>query len=135
MASFFWFAYNTGINVWLIIGALSTGLSAAASAIVTAHELGHTRPRSPSWWLSRVLLFSVNYLHFTTEHNYNHHRWVATDKDPASASQDESLWYFWMKTIPGQFFSSVEIHNSKGKTGFSNPSYRGLIFSFLHFLV
>ena len=22
----------------------------AASAIVTAHELGHTRPRSPSWW-------------------------------------------------------------------------------------
>ena len=49
MATFFWFAYNTGLNGWLIVGALSTGLSAAASAIVTAHELGHTRPRSPSW--------------------------------------------------------------------------------------
>ena len=90
MGTFFWFAFNTGLNFWLVVGALSTGLSAAASAIVTAHELGHTRPRSPSWWLSRVLLFSVNYLHFTTEHNYNHHRWVATDKDPASATEDES---------------------------------------------
>ena len=126
MGTFFWFAFNTGLNIWLVVGALSTGLSAAASAIVTAHELGHTRPRSPSWWLSRVLLFSVNYLHFTTEHNYNHHRWVATDKDPASATEEESLWHFWIRTIPGQFFSSVEIHNSKGKTGFNNPSYRGL---------
>ena len=126
MATFFWFAYNTGLNGWLIVGALSTGLSAAASAIVTAHELGHTRPRCPSWWLSRILLFSVNYLHFTTEHNYNHHRYVATDKDPASASKDESLWYFWVRTIPGQFISSVRIHNSKGKTGFKNPSYQGL---------
>ena len=127
MGTFFWFAFNTGLNIWLVVGALSTGLSAAASAIVTAHELGHTRPRSPSWWLSRVLLFSVNYLHFTTEHNYNHHRYVATDKDPASATEDESLWHFWIRTIPGQFKSSVEIHNSKGKTGFNNPSYRGLI--------
>ena len=116
MGTFYWFAVNTGLNFWLVVGALSTGLSAAASAIVTAHELGHTRPRSPSWWLSRVLLFSVNYLHFTTEHNYNHHRWVATDKDPASATEDESLWHFWIRTIPGQFISSVEIHNSKGKT-------------------
>ena len=126
IGTFFWFAFNTGLNIWLVVAALSTGLSAAASAIVTAHELGHTRPGSPSWWLSRVLLFSVNYLHFTTEHNYNHHRWVATDKDPASATQDESLWHFWIRTIPGQFKSSVEVHNSKGKTGFNNPSYRGL---------
>ena len=36
-----------------------------------------------------------------------------------------------MTTIPGQFFSSVEIHNSKGKTGLSNPSYRGLALQLL----
>ena len=41
MATFFWFAFNEGLTPWLVIGALSTGLSAAASAIVTAHELGH----------------------------------------------------------------------------------------------
>ena len=91
MGTFFWFAFNEGLTEWLVIGALSTGLSAAASAIVTAHELGHQKPKSPGWWLSRVLLFSVNYTHFTTEHNYNHHRWVATDKDPASAIFDARL--------------------------------------------
>tara|TARA_B100002052_G_scaffold71452_2_gene64800 strand:+ start:3284 stop:4327 length:1044 start_codon:yes stop_codon:yes gene_type:complete len=126
MATFFWFAYNTGLTVWLVVGALSTGLSAAASATVTAHELGHQKRKSPGWWLSRVLLFSINYTHFTAEHNYNHHRWVATDKDPASATEEESLWFFWARTIPGQFFSSVRIHNKRGKTGFSNPSYQGL---------
>ena len=126
MATFFWFAYNTGFTVWLVVGALSTGLSAAASATVTAHELGHQKRKSPGWWLSRILLFSINYTHFTAEHNYNHHRWVATDKDPASATEEESLWFFWARTIPGQFFSSVRIHNKRGKTGFSNPSYQGL---------
>ena len=74
MATFFWFAYNTGFTVWLVVGALSTGLSAAASATVTAHELGHQKRKSPGWWLSRILLFSINYTHFTAEHNYNHHR-------------------------------------------------------------
>ncbi len=126
MSTFFWFAFNEGLTPWLVVGALSTGLSAAASAIVTAHELGHQKPRSPGWWLSRILLFSVNYLHFTTEHNYNHHRWVATDKDPASATKEESLWFFWLRTIPGQFLSSVRVHNRRGRTGFRNPSYQGL---------
>jgi len=126
MATFFWFAFNEGLTVWLVIGALSTGLSAAASATVTAHELGHQKPRSPGWWLSRVLLFSINYTHFTTEHNYNHHRWVATDKDPASALENESLWVFWLRTIPGQFISSVRINNKRGRTGLKNPSYQGL---------
>ena len=126
MATFFWFAFNEGLTEWLVIGALSTGLSAAASAIVTAHELGHQKPRSPGWWLSRILLFSVNYTHFTTEHNYNHHRWVATDKDPASAMENESLWIFWIRTIPGQFLSSVNINNKRGRTGLRNPSYQGL---------
>jgi len=126
MLTFFWFAHNEGLTHWLIVGALSTGLSAAASATVTAHELGHQKPKSPGWWLSRVLLFSINYAHFTTEHNLNHHRWVATDKDPASAREDESLWFFWIRTIPGQFLSSVKIHNKRGKTGLRNPSYQSL---------
>ena len=47
MGTFFWFAFNEGLTEWLVIGALSTGLSAAASAIVTAHELGHQKPKSP----------------------------------------------------------------------------------------
>ena len=127
VGSFFWFASHEGMSWWLVVGGLSSGLSAAASAIVTAHELGHKRPRSPGWRLARVLLFSVNYTHFTYEHNHVHHKWVSTDKDSASATAEQGLWSFWISTIPGQFASSVRVHNKKGRTGLSNPSYRGLL--------
>ena len=73
---------------------MSTGLCSGASAIVTAHELCHHKPKSPGWILARFLLFSINYLHFTTEHNHVHHKWVATDRDSASAKQDEGIWCF-----------------------------------------
>ena len=112
---------------WLVVGALSSGLSASASAIVTAHELGHKKRGSPGWRLARVLLFSVHYTHFTYEHNHVHHKWVSTAKDSASAEAHQGLWSFWMSTIPGQFFSSASVHNKKGKTGLSNPTYRGLL--------
>ena len=95
LASFFRFAYlEESISLWLVAAALSTGLSAATSAIVTAHELGHKKPKSPGWRLARLLLFSIHYTHFTTEHNHNHHKWVATDRDPASAHEEEGLWSF-----------------------------------------
>jgi len=127
LATFFYFVASEGITRWLLAASLSTGLVAAASAIVTAHELGHQSPRSPGWRLARALLFSINYPHFTTEHNYNHHKNVATEKDAASATYDQSIWSFWVSTIPGQFISSVRVHNRKGRTGFKNPSWRGLI--------
>ncbi len=42
LASFFRFAYlEASLSFWLLTAVLSTGLSAAASAIVTAHEMGH----------------------------------------------------------------------------------------------
>ena len=126
LGSFFVFAFYEGMTVWLVVAALSTGLSAAASAIVTAHELGHKRPKSPGWRLARVLLFSIHYTHFTTEHNVNHHKNVGLNSDPASATAEQGLWSFWISTIPGQFASSVRIHNKKGRTVFRNPSYRGL---------
>ncbi|MEL0267684.1 MAG: fatty acid desaturase [Euryarchaeota archaeon] len=127
VATFFVFAANEGMTWWLVVGALSSGLSASASAIVTAHELGHKKRGSPGWRLARVLLFSVHYTHFTYEHNHVHHKWVSTAKDSASAEAHQGLWSFWMSTIPGQFFSSASVHNKKGKTGISNPTYRGLL--------
>ena len=133
MGSFFYFASDEGWTFWLITASLSTGLCASTSATVTAHELGHKRPKSLGWRLSRILLFSVNYSHFTTEHNHNHHKWVSTDKDPASATVEQSLWAFWIKTIPRQYISSVKIHNKKGRRGINNPSYQGLLLNILTF--
>ncbi len=127
IGTFFYFSsQQSEINRWLVTASLSTGLVSGASAIVTAHELGHKKPKSPGWLLARFLLFSVHYTHFTTEHNHNHHKWVATEKDSASAKEEENVWMFWLHTIPGQFISSVNVHRSKGRYGINNPSYQGL---------
>ena len=75
-------------------------------------------------------MFSVNYSHFTTEHNHNHHKWVATEQDPASAREEEGLWLFWARTIPGQFASSVRVNARKGRPGLRNPSYQWLAAQF-----
>ena len=50
----------------------------------------------------RANLLSVLYLHFTTEHNFTHHKHVSTVKDPATARYGESVWWFVARTVPGQ---------------------------------
>jgi alkane 1-monooxygenase len=114
-------------DVWTTLGAtLSAGVASGVSGIIVAHELGHTRPRSLSWWTGRANLLTVLYLHFTTEHNHTHHRLVSTDQDPASARLGESLWAFVLRTVPGQFADAVRIENRKGRTGASNLVLRGM---------
>jgi len=109
------------------VAALSTGISSGVSGIIVAHELGHTKKGSFSWWVGRLNLLSVLYLHFTTEHNFTHHKHVSTVKDPATALRDESLWWFIARTVPGQFRDAAAVHHRKGKTGFQNPVYRGFL--------
>ena len=80
-------------NAWTTwAAAFSTGIATGICGIVVGHELGHKKPKSVGWWMARATLVSVMYAHFTTEHNYNHHKFVATQKDPASAPKGRSLW-------------------------------------------
>jgi alkane 1-monooxygenase len=121
--------YRAGLDgsYWTTWGAaLSTGLSSGQSGIIVAHELCHTRPRSFSWWVGRLNLLSVLYLHFTTEHNHTHHRLVGTTADPASARYGESLWRFVARTIPGQFRDALNVHAEKGRTVLENTVARGM---------
>ena len=106
------------------VAAISTGISSGVSGIIVAHELGHTKPKSFSWWVGRLNLLSVLYLHFTTEHNFTHHKHVSTEADPATARYGESIWGFFLRTVPGQFFDAKSVHDRKGRTGFSNPVSR-----------
>ena len=86
--------------VWL--GIVSAGLSTGGSGIVAAHELGHRRLRSWSWWLARIDLFSVLYLHFTVEHNHTHHPHWARPVDPTSSPWGRSIYIHFLRTIPLQ---------------------------------
>jgi alkane 1-monooxygenase len=74
-------------------------------SIITAHELIH---RSKRWeqGLGRLLLCTVLYEHFFTEHLRGHHLRVATEQDPATAHFGETYSEFWRRTVPGQFRSA-----------------------------
>lgn len=107
--------------------AVSTALSSGGSGIITAHELGHRRKGSPLWWLARVNLLSVLYLHFTTEHNHGHHRNYATIADPVSAPKGRGLWSHIARAVPKQFPSAWNTHSERGRGGFRNPVLHGLL--------
>ena len=93
------------LPVWL--GVVSTGLSTGGSGIVAAHELGHRRPRSLSWWLARIDLLSVLYLHFTIEHNHTHHKHWARPVDPTSSPWGRSLYAHVLRTVPLQMVGAL----------------------------
>ena len=98
----FWRISTDGLTIYTTLGFLSAGLSNGASGIVAAHELGHRRPRSFSWWSARLSLFSVLYLHFTTEHNHTHHKHWARDVDPTSSPWGRGVYYHVLQTVPRQ---------------------------------
>jgi alkane 1-monooxygenase len=112
---------------WIVaIAAISTGINSGASGLIVAHELGHRRKHSFPWWVGRMNLLSVLYLHFTTEHNRTHHKHVATAADPASARLGESVWWFITRTVPGQFLDAWRLHAARGHAALTNPIARGV---------
>ena len=48
----------------------------------------------------------VAYPHFTQEHNHNHHRYVAMNRDGASATRGRGFWKHLAVTIPLQWLST-----------------------------
>ena len=121
-------------NVWTSWAAgLSSGVITGVCSIIVAHELGHKKPRTISWWMGRANLVMSLYAHFTTEHNFNHHKNVSTRLDPASAPKGRGLWYHVLQTIPNQFISAWSTEKrralKKGKKllFYKNPVFIGLL--------
>ena len=84
-------------------GHLSTGESIALTLILgkvaghtigTGHELIH---RTSKWerWLGEVLMSSIAFAHYTTEHVFIHHRHVGTPADPVYAAKGQSFWSYF----------------------------------------
>lgn len=85
--------------VFVIVGG-NSGFS-----IITAHELIHRKGRADQL-LGRLLLATVLYEHFYTEHLRGHHARVGTPEDPATARFGETYHGFFRRTVPAQFRSA-----------------------------
>jgi alkane 1-monooxygenase len=94
------------LMVFIVVGG-SSGFS-----IITAHELIH---RHKPWEqrLGRLLLCSVLYEHFFTEHLRGHHVRVGTPEDPATARFGEGYEGFFRRTVPAQFRSAWQLEKKR----------------------
>ena len=94
------------LMVLLLVGG-SSGFS-----IITAHELIHRKSRAQQG-LGRLLLCSVLYEHFYTEHLRGHHVRVGTPEDPATARFGEAFEPFFRRTVPAQLRSAWRLEKRR----------------------
>ncbi len=95
-----------------LVGLLLVGTNSGYSAIVVAHELIH-RKQKHLQGLGRLLLATVLYEHFSTEHVRGHHARVGTTEDPATARFGETYNEFFRRTVPAQFWSAWRLEKKR----------------------
>jgi alkane 1-monooxygenase len=94
------------------VGINMVGISSGYSGIVVAHELIHRKEKHMRL-LGRLLLVTVYYEHFYTEHIRGHHARVGTAEDPATARFGETFVRFKWRTIPAQFRSAWNLEKQR----------------------
>lgn len=96
--------------IWYVTGAshlslaekfgvfFGVGVLSGAVGIVYAHELMHQSNRSERW-LADLLLATVLYSHFRTEHLLVHHPYVGTTRDAVTARYNEGFHRYFFRVI------------------------------------
>ncbi|MEL6135050.1 MAG: alkane 1-monooxygenase, partial [Bacteroidota bacterium] len=120
---FIWTLSQQSLEAYEVIGmTLSMGVLIGANGINVAHELGHRREKFERR-MAKILLLPALYMHFYIEHNRGHHKFVATERDPASARYGETVYIFWIKSLVGSYRNAWQ-HEAKRmqKKGWNNLS-------------
>lgn len=94
-----WVVRSDHLNA-LEIAALMFGVGVISGTIgiVYAHELLHQKNRLERW-LGDLLLATVLYSHFRTEHLLVHHLWVGTPRDAVTARYNEGFHRFFLRVL------------------------------------
>ncbi len=134
------FAFTELATLELIGMTLGVGVVLGTCGINVAHEIGH-RESGIDQLLARILLTPTMYTHFTLEHNFGHHKHVATPDDPATARLGESIFSFWIRSISGSFVNAWKLQTRMlEKEGISfwsmsNTLLQGILFQFVYLAV
>lgn len=92
-----WVGMSTHLALWeKLVLFYSIGLTSGAIGIVYAHELMHQKS-SLERWLADLLLATVLYSHFRSEHMRVHHLWVGTPRDAVTARYNEGFWRYYLR--------------------------------------
>ena len=124
-------------GILLMIG---VGVVSGAVGIVFAHELIHQKNRFERR-LGELLMCSVLYGHFVTEHLAVHHTHVGTTKDAATARYNESFYRFFPRVLYSSLRSawSVEADRQTRRNrpvlSLENPFWRYVLFGLAFLMV
>jgi len=126
-----WYATRAGhLSVGEQFGLFfGVGVISGTIGINYSHELMHQRNRTERW-LADLLLASVLYSHFRSEHLLVHHRHVGTARDPVTARYNEGFHRFFPRVLRESLLSAFRAEAAmlarKGKhwTHPSNPFWR-----------
>jgi len=129
-----------GLLIYELLGmTISVGVICGALGINVAHELGH-RTTWHDRVMSKTLLLSCFYMHFSIEHNLGHHKHVATDEDPASSRLGETVYAFFIRSVRDSYLSAWKIeHTRLRRTGLKivstqNEMIRFQVIQLLYFM-
>lgn len=117
----------TWLEEWTLFAFL--GIVSGTVGINYSHELMHQKSKVERW-MADILLASVLYSHFRSEHLLVHHRYVATPKDPVTARYNEHFWRFFPRVLRECYVSAFNAEKSmlerknKPWTDLSNPFFR-----------
>ena len=108
---------------------LGVGVISGSVGIVYAHELLHQASRLERW-LADLLLASVLYSHFRSEHLLVHHAHVATPRDAVTARYNEGFYRFFGRVLWQCWWSAFRAERARlakrgrGRWHRSNPFWR-----------
>ena len=106
LIAIFWFDH---LSVWeSILLMLVTGMVSGGVGITYAHELIHQRNKFERT-LGDILLATVLYGHFRTEHILVHHRYIGTPRDVVTARYNENIYHFLPRALIGSFVSALKV--------------------------
>lgn len=107
-----WYLATNDLSPMATVGLATTVGIVSGVGINAAHELGH-KHESLEHWASQLALAPTLYGHFFVEHNWGHHRRVATPEDPASSRYGEIFYRFWPRTVVGSLRSAWRIERNR----------------------
>ena len=93
-------------------GALFITGTLVATNFMAAHELFHKHD-ALGRWVGGLTITKMLYTHFFIEHQYGHHKWVATPHDPATSRFGEPLYHYLPRSIIGSFISAWNIEKRR----------------------
>lgn len=105
------------------------GVISGTIGINYAHELMHQKPAAERW-MADLLLATVLYSHFRSEHMRVHHLYVGTPRDPVTARYNEGFHRFFLRVLRQSLISSWQAEQAmlarRGLTVWhaSNPFWR-----------